>query len=163
MGKGNPISANCLLLTLLPNVKRVAIGDLSEYRDINEMICNIATVNRRASPHKRYRVSLTHLSEGFVRGSRLRARDERSSGILELLLWLPSIRTIHVSPVTFPSPIPLVCRSSRLLPRSTSSTAQSAIPPSPTSETASHLRESSPMSLLLATGHMQAKSTAPTD
>ena len=87
-------AANSMLLTLLPNVKRM---DLCEYdrhdSTMRDMVSKIARTNEKATCSTRVNLSLVKLEEIYIQSKKSDRRNK--SGTLEAFMTLPSLRVVR--------------------------------------------------------------------
>ena len=97
----NAIIANCLLLTLLPNVERLRTRCLDqlgfETTEVADMISTISRINQDAAPFMRNRLSLTKLRDVQIDSDTWREEDLYGTGVVEAFMTLPSLRILRFS------------------------------------------------------------------
>ena len=93
--KGEVGSATCLLLTLLPNVRKVTVwdwGGQQYYHQLGDMIEKISETNDRASQQIRGKLSLLRLQEADIRWQ---LRPVWQTSALEAFMSMPSLKIIR--------------------------------------------------------------------
>lgn len=95
-------AANCLLLTLLPNVKSVFVWENDHfYSEMANIIHKISKTNEKASRQIWETLSLVKLQEVNIYSLGSSGRDTGKSGVMEAFMTLPSLRTVrgrHLGP-----------------------------------------------------------------
>lgn len=98
-GAGDLRAANCVLLTLLPNVERIFVLEIDfTTRNMSDMIYRISQTNRRASSllwTELSELSLVKLQEVTIHSFFLRGGATRYSGVLEAFMTLPSLHIVR--------------------------------------------------------------------
>ena len=106
VAEGDLQAANCLLLTLLPNVETIDVNDWLSNSMMADMIERIAKRNACAPRIPGTMLSLSKLSEISISGQNHLRRTSMSNKITQALLSIPSVRVLRGAYLRADFPIP---------------------------------------------------------
>ncbi|CAD6571729.1 MAG: hypothetical protein ASARMPRED_004768 [Alectoria sarmentosa] len=96
IGDGEVGAANCLLLTLLPNVERIDVDELDRsHSEMSDMIYKISKTNEDVSSMIWEKLSLVKLQEVHVHSLACLGGATTQSRVLEACMTLPSLRIVR--------------------------------------------------------------------